>query len=181
MPTLVLINGRRVAPYPFAQTGTTAFVDLNSIPLAAIQQIDVLRDGASAIYGSDAIAGVVNVRFLPRYHGALASFGYGNTTDTDTGEYYTTLVTGYTNEQRGIEMMVVADYFDRNALFQVGSVFLRIDRSNPAGWQQFSQLGIKSGHGLRSRDGRPAGGARQQRWNTVTVSELTNNPGRQSI
>ena len=62
--TLVLINGRRVAPYPFAQAGITAFVDLNSIPLAAIQQIDILRDGASAIYGTDAIAGVVNVRFL---------------------------------------------------------------------------------------------------------------------
>ena len=62
--TLVLVNGRRVAPYPFAQGGITAFVDLNSLPLAAVQQIDILRDGASAIYGTDAIAGVVNVRFL---------------------------------------------------------------------------------------------------------------------
>ena len=58
--TLVLVNGRRVAPYPFAQTGITAFVDLNSIPLAAIQQMEVLRDGASAIYGADAAAGVIN-------------------------------------------------------------------------------------------------------------------------
>ena len=84
--TLVLVNGRRVAPYPFAQGGITAFVDLNSLPLAAVQQIDILRDGASAIYGTDAIAGVVNVRFLQRFDGTLVSVGYGNTTDTDTSE-----------------------------------------------------------------------------------------------
>lgn len=53
--TLVLLNGRRVAP---ASSGTT--IDLNSIPLAAIERIEVLTDGASALYGSDAIAGVVN-------------------------------------------------------------------------------------------------------------------------
>jgi len=53
--TLVLLNGRRVAP---ANSGTT--IDLNSIPLAAIERIEVLTDGASALYGADAIAGVVN-------------------------------------------------------------------------------------------------------------------------
>ena len=85
--TLVLVNSRRVAPYPFAQTGITAFVDLNSLPLAAIHQIDILRDGASAIYGTDAIAGVVNLRLIKRFHGAQINAGYGNTTDTDTAEY----------------------------------------------------------------------------------------------
>ena len=53
--TLVLLNGRRVAP---ADSGTT--IDLNSIPLAAIERIEILTDGASALYGADAIAGVVN-------------------------------------------------------------------------------------------------------------------------
>jgi iron complex outermembrane receptor protein len=54
--TLVLLNGRRLTPYPFAGQG----VDLNAIPLAAIERIEVLRDGASATYGSDAIGGVIN-------------------------------------------------------------------------------------------------------------------------
>ena len=116
--TLVLVNGRRVAPYPFAQGGITAFVDLNSLPLGAVQQIDILRDGASAIYGTDAIAGVVNVRFLQKYDGALVSFGYGNTTDTDTSEYRGAFISGYTNEKRGLELVVVGDYFGREALFQ---------------------------------------------------------------
>lgn len=132
--TLVLINGRRVAPYPFAQNGITAFVDLNSIPLAAIQQIDILRDGASAIYGTDAIAGVVNVRFLETYDGSLVSVGYGNTTDTDTSEYRASLITGYSDERSGTELVVVADYFHREALFQVDRFFSRsIDQRRQGG------------------------------------------------
>ena len=132
--TLVLVNGRRVAPYPFAQNGITAFVDLNSLPLAAIQQIDILRDGASAIYGTDAIAGVVNVRFLEKYDGALVTIGYGNTTDTDTSEYRASLITGYTDERRGTELVVVADYFHREALFQTDRYFsFSIDQRRQGG------------------------------------------------
>ena len=132
--TLVLVNGRRVAPYPFAQNGITAFVDLNSLPLAAIQQIDILRDGASAIYGTDAIAGVVNVRFLEKYDGALVTIGYGNTTDTDTSEYRASLITGYTDERRGTELVVVADYFKREALFQTDRYFsFSIDQRRQGG------------------------------------------------
>lgn len=132
--TLVLVNGRRVAPYPFAQGGITAFVDLNSIPLAAIQQIDILRDGASAIYGTDAIAGVVNVRFLQKFDGTLVSFGYGNTTDTDTSEYRASVISGYSDERRGLELVVVADYFHREALFQTDRYFSRsIDQRRQGG------------------------------------------------
>lgn len=132
--TLVLVNGRRVAPYPFAQSGITAFVDLNSLPLAAIQQIDILRDGASAIYGTDAIAGVVNVRFLERFDGSLLTMGYGNTTDTDTSEYRASLITGFTNENTGTELVLVADYFKREALFQVDRFFSRsIDQRRQGG------------------------------------------------
>ena len=135
--TLVLINARRVAPYPFAQNGITAFVDLNSIPLAAIKQIDILRDGASAIYGTDAIAGVVNVRFLEKYDGAMVTVGYGNTTDTDTSEYRASLITGYTDERRGTELVVVADYFHREALFQTDRYFSRSTDQRRQGGSSF--------------------------------------------
>lgn len=59
--TLVLINGRRTAGYGFAQNLQDTFVDLNSIPTSAVERVEILKDGASAIYGSDAIAGVVNI------------------------------------------------------------------------------------------------------------------------
>ncbi|WP_196139814.1 TonB-dependent siderophore receptor [Aliikangiella sp. G2MR2-5] len=59
--TLVLVDGKRLAAYPFGQNGNEAFVDLNTIPLAEVESVEILKDGASAVYGSDAIAGVVNV------------------------------------------------------------------------------------------------------------------------
>lgn len=59
--TLVLINGRRVADYPSAYEGTVNFTNLANIPSSAIERIEVLSSGASSVYGSDAIAGVVNI------------------------------------------------------------------------------------------------------------------------
>jgi iron complex outermembrane receptor protein len=59
--TLVLIDGRRAADYALDDDGERGFVDLNSIPLVAVERIEVLKDGGSALYGADAIAGVVNI------------------------------------------------------------------------------------------------------------------------
>ncbi len=59
--TLTLVDGHRLAPYPLSDDGERQFVDVQSIPFGAVDSIQVLKDGASAIYGSDAIAGVVNV------------------------------------------------------------------------------------------------------------------------
>jgi iron complex outermembrane receptor protein len=59
--TLILINGQRVADYPIAYNGAVNFVNLADIPSAAVDRIEILNGGASAIYGSDAIAGVVNI------------------------------------------------------------------------------------------------------------------------
>jgi iron complex outermembrane receptor protein len=59
--TLVLIDGHRMAPFPLSDDGQRPFVDISNIPFDAVERIDILKDGASAAYGSDAIAGVVNV------------------------------------------------------------------------------------------------------------------------
>jgi len=59
--TLVLIDGHRMASYPMPDDGERDFVDLASIPFEAVERIEILKDGASAVYGSDAMAGVVNV------------------------------------------------------------------------------------------------------------------------
>ncbi len=76
--TLVLINGRRVSGGGTITDSTT--VDINSIPLAAVERVEVLKDGASAIYGSDAIAGVINFILRKDYQGAeITGFGGGGT------------------------------------------------------------------------------------------------------
>jgi len=82
--TLVLINGRRVAPFGF--TGNATFVDINQIPIAAIERIEVLLDGASAIYGSDAVAGVVNVILRRSYRGIEVTGGLGRSSHGDATE-----------------------------------------------------------------------------------------------
>ncbi len=72
--TLVLIDGRRAPKSPFV--GTAA--DLNAVPLAAVERIEILSDGASAVYGSDAIGGVINVILRKDFEGAEISYGQGN-------------------------------------------------------------------------------------------------------
>jgi iron complex outermembrane receptor protein len=81
--TLVLLNGRRIAPYGLADDGQKQFADLNIIPTDAVDRIEVLKDGASAIYGSDAIAGVVNVILRKDYTGNTVRVQQGVTEDGD--------------------------------------------------------------------------------------------------
>ena len=79
--TLVLLNGRRLVAA--AAPGTGAFVDLGQIPSSAIERIEILKDGASAIYGSDAIAGVVNLITRKNWNGVEALGNYGVTSRGD--------------------------------------------------------------------------------------------------
>ena len=85
LPTLVLVNGRRMAYNPADASGGAEFVDLNSIPLAAIDRIEVLSDGSSAVYGADAIGGVINVILKKDYNGWEADTHYGY---SDTAGHY---------------------------------------------------------------------------------------------
>ncbi|MEY4005405.1 MAG: hypothetical protein RLZZ221_1501, partial [Verrucomicrobiota bacterium] len=113
--TLVLINGRRVASYPVGNGGTTAFVDLNSIPLAAVESIEVLKDGASAIYGADAVAGVVNIKMKRGLDGTQVMVNYGNTTNKDSGEFIASVITGA--QTANASAMVGFNYYKKNAIF----------------------------------------------------------------
>jgi iron complex outermembrane recepter protein len=76
--TLVLIDGLRAADYALPDDGVRSFVDLNSIPVGTIERIEVLRDGASSVYGADAIGGVVNVILRKQYQGFNGSAQIGD-------------------------------------------------------------------------------------------------------
>jgi iron complex outermembrane recepter protein len=75
--TLVLVDGQRAAPYAEPSNGTDAFVDLNSLPLNAIERIEVVKTGAVSQYGSDATAGVVNIITKKDAHGLDVGAAYG--------------------------------------------------------------------------------------------------------
>jgi iron complex outermembrane receptor protein len=103
LTTLTLINGRRAAASPITGTGGNQFVDLNIIPLAAIDSIEVLLDGASATYGSDATSGVINIKSKRDYTGAALS-GYYEFTDQPgkTAKFGGNFVTGTGNGKTNI-------------------------------------------------------------------------------
>ena len=99
--------------------GGVAAVDINSIPLAAIERVEVLKDGASAIYGSDAVAGVVNFILRSDYQGALIEGLYGQTTHSATGKsYQSDVLLGYGDLQRDrFNAMLTASYNKENAIY----------------------------------------------------------------
>jgi iron complex outermembrane receptor protein len=79
--TLVLIDGHRMASYPLADDGSRSFVDISNIPFEAVERIEILKDGASAVYGSDAMAGVVNVILRKNFNGTTLSAEKGIATE----------------------------------------------------------------------------------------------------
>lgn len=116
--TLVLVNGRRMASYGFAQNLFDTFVDLNSIPASAVERIEILRDGASAVYGSDAIAGVVNIILRKDYQGLETGGTAGTSTEGGLNEYRANLGFGIGSLGRDrYNVLVALDHYRREELF----------------------------------------------------------------
>jgi iron complex outermembrane recepter protein len=116
--TLVLLNGRRMVP---GGTGADGSVDLNSIPAAAVERIEVLKDGASAVYGSDAIAGVVNIITRRNLDGTEVS-GYAGTTARGDGRVYDVSATTGTSGERG-SILLSAGFTRQQPIFSGSRAF----------------------------------------------------------
>ncbi|MCF4010778.1 TonB-dependent receptor [Rheinheimera sp. UJ63] len=114
--TLVLINGRRVASSAFAEGIVNSFVDINNIPVAAIERIEILKDGASAVYGSDAVAGVVNVILRKNFEGTEVTIGHGGTTGPSYEETNFSLLWGTGDDDSNAT--VILDYFKNTGLMR---------------------------------------------------------------
>ena len=110
--TLVLINGRRVVP---GGTGADSTVDLNSIPSQAIERVEILKDGASAVYGSDAIGGVINLITRKSFDGSNVSAFAGQTSQGD-GTTYDVSVTAGTSSERG-SLLFSAGYLNQQQIW----------------------------------------------------------------
>ncbi|MGM0629725.1 MAG: TonB-dependent receptor plug domain-containing protein [Pseudomonadota bacterium] len=113
--TLVLVNGRRVNVSSFAN-GADSFVNVNNIPMSAIERIEVLTDGASSIYGSDAIAGVINFIMRKDFEGHEVSLMYGDDTNSADGSRYNATYVGGFNTKNS-NTTVILDYASQNSVF----------------------------------------------------------------
>jgi len=111
--TLTLLNGKRVAAYG-VNGSAEPFVDINAIPVAAIERVEILKDGASAIYGADAVAGVVNIILRDTFDGLQVGGGYLTTTEGDGDEWTADLVWGWNDADTSV--LATFSYFDKSPI-----------------------------------------------------------------
>lgn len=116
--TLSIADGLRMAPYPLADDGQRNFVDLNTIPNAIVDRIEVLRDGASSTYGADAIAGVVNIITKKEIQGLHIGGSAGVSERGDAAEQRIDVTWGYGDlNSQGYNFYVSGEYQRQDALF----------------------------------------------------------------
>ncbi|NRF68479.1 TonB-dependent receptor [Aquincola sp. S2] len=134
---LVLLNGRRVPVNPLADTGggATAF-DINQIPVSAIDRIEILKDGGSAIYGADATAGVVNFILRKDYVGVDLRVTIGESSRGDAAERQASITAGFGRlAEDGFNLMVALDAFTRDPLLRT-----QRDISRSADFRRFGPI-----------------------------------------
>lgn len=118
--TLVLLNGRRVANYGFPSGGLSdTFVNLNALPLVAVERFEILKDGASAVYGSDAVAGVANIITRRNFQGLEFGASYGLADQGGLETSTAKLVAGYGDlDDQGFNILVSLEGYTRERLDQ---------------------------------------------------------------
>ncbi len=113
--TLFLIDGRRVANYGLASADLGGLTDLNGIPLSMVERVEIIRGGASAIYGADAMAGVVNIILRKGQDGGEVIANYGLSERGDAEQYRVSFRYGQSTDAGG-NLFLGVDYFHRDAL-----------------------------------------------------------------
>src|SRR5437867_6959972 len=141
--TLVLIDGKRVAYGSLNTAGISGGPDIQLIPFPMVDHIDILKDGASAVYGSDAIAGVVNFFLVHKFRGLEIGGTYENTNmggSNDMGEWEAWLKAGTGDDKTDI--VVIADFWERT-----GGLFSRDrDISSNGNFIRFGGFDARSGN-----------------------------------
>jgi iron complex outermembrane receptor protein len=141
--TLILIDGKRVAYGSLGVAGFSGGPDINLIPFSMVDHVDILKDGASAVYGSDAIAGVVNFFLVHKFRGLEIGGTYGNTNmgaSNDMGEWEAWIKAGTGDDKTDI--VVVADFWQRT-----GGLFSRDrDISSNGNFTKWGGLDNRSGN-----------------------------------
>jgi iron complex outermembrane recepter protein len=140
--TLVLVDGKRVAFGSLGVAGISQGVDINLIPFPMIDHIDILKDGASAVYGSDAVTGVVNFFLVHKFRGLEIGGSYGNTNlgaSNDMGEWEAWIKAGTGDDKTDMWLLpisgsAVAVSSAATAIFRrTASLFRLVDSTREAG------------------------------------------------
>ncbi len=177
--TLVLLNGRRLVNHPTSQAGDgnvpVLGYNANSLPVAGIQRLEILRDGAAAIYGSDAVAGVVNTVTKDNINGGSLDFRYGGAEGTHRREFQVTGTVGNTFAEGRGNISLYVDYTHRTAQLAEDQPYTATDNL----LSYFADDPAFAGN--LSADGR----ATQSPWANLTVvggpGTIRRSPGNQAL
>ncbi|MDP3740269.1 MAG: TonB-dependent receptor [Hyphomonadaceae bacterium] len=162
--TLALLNGRRMVNHPGTQAENlvpVVTVNTNSIPVTGIQRIEVLLDGASAIYGADAVAGVVNTVLKKDFEGLTAELTYGGEDGVEATEFSGNVQFGVNSGDGRTNLSVLASYFGRDPIYasdRPSTANSDLRSRLPASWAadataaaQFNNTSITSAWGIFDR------------------------------
>src|SRR5262249_39113465 len=129
---LVLFNGHRAADYPLPFNGQSNIVNLSAIPTAALERIEVLASGASAIYGSDAISGVVNFVMKDHFDGIQADARFGGTTEGGGTSRRGQLTGGFDHD--AFKAVYAFEYFNRDPIWMLDRHRFNSNADHPPGF-----------------------------------------------
>ncbi|KAF1717034.1 hypothetical protein CSC74_09240 [Pseudoxanthomonas yeongjuensis] len=175
--TLVLLNGRRM---PNSASVDGGFANLNNIPIGAVERIDVLPQGASAIYGSDALAGVINIILKRDVDGAHVSTRFGSA--DGTSDRRASIVWGHASDRGSITLN--ADYYDRTALMADERERLDDVDFTREGWRNLTGTACGPGNVYSTNGGTlpglnaPSGGVPGGLTGTATIADFAGTEGR---
>ena len=166
--TLVLIDGHRMASYPMPDDGERDFVDISSIPMGSVERIEVLKDGASSVYGSDAIAGVVNVILKKSVTGTTVSAEAGVTSRGDGANQHATFTTGFGDLSKDGHNFYIAleGRHQESILLKNRSYLTRSD------WTPFGGANLSQGTGSGATSGASSGAGS----GTGYITDTSGNP-----
>jgi iron complex outermembrane recepter protein len=128
--TLVLVNGRRIADYPQSYSGNSNFTDISNIPASMVDRVEILSGSASAVYGSDAIAGVINFILKQKADGTTVDFRAGNTQHGGGASQRFQLSSGYSNDR--FDSIFAVELYNQRPLWAFQRDFTNSRLDSPA-------------------------------------------------
>ena len=182
--TLTLINGRRITSAVLADDAQRTYVDLNQIPLEMVERIEVLKDGASSIYGSDAVAGVINIILKKNFVGTVAKASFGTSYKGDGNEPRIALTHGFGDlAQDGYNVILNAEYGKKGSIYyhdRVGRGPVGVSAIGQPQWGLDPNAGPSNNIGRQGGDGwiqvDPATGIRSNNTSNPSITGNVRNP-----
>ncbi|GGX51424.1 TonB-dependent receptor [Undibacterium squillarum] len=162
--TLVLLNGRRMASFGRADDGQKTFTDLSTIPMELVERIEILKDGSSAVYGADAIAGVVNIILKQNYQGIVATASAGTSKYHDNNQTKAALTAGFGDyDTDRYNVMANFEVYKSNEIYnkdRAGRDWIGAGDLRPWGYPMATQFASGYISGNNSAAASPAGSIR---------------------